>query len=1209
MRSIRLKTVLALAFAAIAALAMFGIAGADVDREISPDEAARLDAFRAEVERNGYDWVVGPTSVSHLTPEEFHRMLGGGIPPEIAAMCDTMAPDPASLNRTYRSSFDWRDYDGVTPAKDQGSCGSCWAFGAVGATEAHVRINEGVLLDLSEQQALDCNYQGSSCDGGNSAHAYAVHVDPGAISEECFPYIAMESTCRERLCDKIAIIDGYTYVTNSESSLKYALETYGPLSVGMHAYDDLSGYSSGCYEHAGTDYTNHVVLMVGWDDAACEGEGAWLIKNSWGTSFGFNGYFWIKYGSCRIGTGAMRPINAHTPKTRLVPDEYASIQAALDASERGDVIKVAAGTYYENITVGDYRAVYGGYDPAFTVRDSETYPTIIDAGGSGNVVTVSGGENVVIDGFELRNAGSASNGVAINGSEASVRNCDIHDCMMGVSVQGGVSDGDVIVEFCEIHDNSAAGINVFESTNENLEIRWNAVYDNAGNGIYTYGSPTNIDHNTIAGNGGHGVDIRSSSGNIIKNCILALNTSYGIACMSATPVVSYNDAWSNTGGDYDGCTGGTGAATFDPSFCDAGAGDYAVHATSQTLGAGEYGEDMGGLGIGCPYGPEDLTVVQNGASLDLSWSPPAWSRADVDYYKIYRDTTEFMWDVVATVNAPDTTFNDITIPACVEHSYRVSAIDTDTLEGAPSNRVRMTLCYDGPENLSADFGDGLNSMTWDHAAGPVDYYVIERGNETSEPDSVGWAASSDTFYVDDTSDDCPRDNYTYQVVPVYDTGWHGEASNVTMLDPAPSPPSNVSVELIGSDATVSWSPNCESDFGRYWVYRDTLPISMPVDSELLVGFTPDTTLVDPGLDPGEVYFYRIVGTDGQSQKSAYSEMVWIGSGQVLAVPSPYATIQSAIDAAAAIDTVLVAPGTYNENIVLKNGVLVMSSSGRAATTITWGSGSVVSSTGNGDLTLLKGFTVDGLGTATNALYCMDSTATIEDCVFKRAVNGGNFTFGSTPLMTGNLFTLNQSGIAIADASAPVLYANTFDGNTFCGVNNNSDAGPVLGKALPEANDFLSNGLYHIFNLKTEPVSAKYNYWGSDCAGDSLFYGPVDYTPWTDASHTETYTECPSTGVGEDLVRATVSRNFPNPFNPTTSIQYVVPAPGGRVRISVYDLSGRVVRTLVDDDKTAGSYVAVWRGRDNEGREVGSGVYFYRFDVGETSVARKMVLLK
>ena len=202
--------------------------------------------------------------------------------------------------------------------------------------------------------------------------------------------------------------------------------------------------------------------------------------------------------------------------------------------------------------------------------------------------------------------------------------------------------------------------------------------------------------------------------------------------------------------------------------------------------------------------------------------------------------------------------------------------------------------------------------------------------------------------------------------------------------------------------------------------------------------------------------------------------------------------------AAAIDTVMVAPGTYNETIILKNGVLVMSSGGRTATTITWGSGSVVSSTGNGDLTLLKGFTVGGLGTATNSLYCMDSLPTIEDCVFKRAVNGGNFTFGSTPLMSGNLFTLNQSGIALADTSAPVLHANTFDGNTFCGVNNNSDVGPVLGKALPEANDFLSNGLYQIFNLKTEPVSAEYNYWGSDCVGDSLFCGLVDYTPWTDA---------------------------------------------------------------------------------------------------------------
>ncbi|MCK4511561.1 T9SS type A sorting domain-containing protein, partial [bacterium] len=140
------------------------------------------------------------------------------------------------------------------------------------------------------------------------------------------------------------------------------------------------------------------------------------------------------------------------------------------------------------------------------------------------------------------------------------------------------------------------------------------------------------------------------------------------------------------------------------------------------------------------------------------------------------------------------------------------------------------------------------------------------------------------------------------------------------------------------------------------------------------------------------------------------------------------------------------------------------------------------------------------------------------------------------------------------------------------------------------------------------VDADYNYWGSTCVGDSLFLGSVDYVPWTDETHTGTYTEC--TGVEDGVaVKPYLSHNFPNPFNPSTAIQYRVPSPGSRVRLSVFDLSGRTVRTLVDAYRSGGEHLAVWRGLDDHGREVASGVYFYRLEVDGTRLERKMVMLK
>ncbi len=1187
---------------------------ASVDREISVEEQARIDEINARITEMGYDWVAGPTSVSNLSPEEKARRLGGEIPAHIAAIFDTLQPPPEVRGMTFRGSFDWRDYDGVTPAKDQEDCGSCWAFGACSATEAHVRIYEGVLLDISEQQTIDCNDYGSGCDGGTAVAAYAVHKDPGAVSEDDIPYLATDgNSCRQKVYDKVAIIDGTGNVSNTVGSLKYAIETYGPLSVGMCVYDDFYNYTGGCYEHAGNDWTNHVVLMLGWDDDMCGGDGAWICKNSWGGGFGEGGFFYIKYGTCRIGSGAMRPLNAHIPKVILVPDEYASIQTAIDNSNRGDIIRVAEGTYAENIVLGDYRSLIGGYDATFTYRDPDAHPVVIDAGGSDHGIYVENEERIVIDGVTVTNSGVGHSGIYLKDVQGVVKNVEVYGCWRGLVATYGSAgtDGALYLEMSSFHDNDEAGIFINDPPNTNVSLAYVASYDNGAAGIYSYSTDVEIVNCTLAGNGLEGgIDLRVSSGNIIKNNIIASNTGYGITCTSATPVLSYNDVWDNSSGDYNNCSAGVGDTSVDPVFCDAGAGFYAVHATSPTLTGGEGSSAQGALGIGCPEGPENLLLAQDGASMLLSWNRPPWRRATVDYYIVYRDTTALPGTQIATVTAPDTSFIDITIPACELNYYRVSAVDDGGLEGAPSNKVFGSLCYDAPSDLSVQFTEGANEMSWGPAEGPIDYYVINRGNVIAEPESLAWVSSADTAFVDIWTSDCPRDNFSYEIIPVYDTGWHGQASDLASVDPSPSPPSGIVAEWVGDDIVLTWDENCESDFRRYWVYRDSLPFSDPIDSDLLVGFTADLTHTDEDMLPLTTWFYRLAGSDASSQKSVYSEMLWLGTGQKLEVPSPYATIQAAIDAASAIDTVWVSPGTYDENIILKDGVLVMSSGGAASTTIRSSSGAVVSATSLGDLTLLDGFTVDGQGTAASGLAAASGLMRVTDCVFKNCTNGASFDFGALLTVTGSTFMLCSNGATVADSSAPFFSGCTFSDNTFAGIYSNSDPGPEVGRTLTDANDFENNAIFQIFNMNAATVDADYNYWGDVCVEAGWFYGPVDYIPWTDAAHENTYTECPNS-VPDDGVpeKSFASYNFPNPFNPTTAITYAIPAPGGRVILSIYDLSGRRVKTLVNADIAPGTYTATWRGLDEIGRQLGSGVYFYKLEAPGFSEQRKMVMLK
>ncbi len=758
---------------------------AEVDRVVTPEEETELALIREAIERTGADWTANHTTMSGLSIEELASRCGCEYPPEVLAVLDTLRPKPEDLGRRYPTQWDWRTMGGTTSVKNQGACGSCWAFSAVGATEANLRINEGVVYDLSEQQGLDCNTYGSTCDGGWPGAVFAVFDDPGAVLESCIPYVADETGCRQDQCEKVVIIDGYQTIAGNVDSYKAAIME-GPISTCYTVYEDFDEYDGGCYTHTwGAVVAGHCVTIVGWDDTMCGGSGAWICKNSWGGSWGIAGYFYIRYNEVGINSGGHRPLNPHLRRSRLVPTEYATIQDAITASQRGDVIRVAGGTYTGNITVPDYRTIYGGYDPTLTVRDPDLYPTVLNAAGSGNVVTIQSADNVIVDGFKITGSGSSSSGVYVKNSEFNLRNCDIYGNYRGVYVLSGTGTstlGDAIIQYCRIHDNTGSGVVINNPNNPHAYVLWSAINDNASNGIYAYSQTTDITNCTVAYNGSSGIDFRSSAGDLITNNIVVGNTGYGVTCTSATPVLTYNDAWGNTSGQYSGCSAGTGSISDDPVFCDGPNGDVSVHALSPTLGTGYDGSNMGALGIGCPEGPRELEVAQIGASLMLSWTPPEW-RNEVDHYVVYRDTMLVATTAIGTVVAPGTAYLDITLPPCAAQNYWVSAVDTSGLEGATSNRVSSALCYAGPESLVVVYTESGNELSWEAAAGPVSYYVVERGDLAVEPDSLATVGAGQTSYVDSDVGSCPRNSYAYRLVPVYDTGWRGVVSATADVDP------------------------------------------------------------------------------------------------------------------------------------------------------------------------------------------------------------------------------------------------------------------------------------------------------------------------------------------------------------------------------------------------------------------------------------------
>jgi len=318
---------LSLLILALAATPILRATDAPGPRPFAAELTQQVNQLRAAVQAKGWQFQVGVNPAlqydlerlcgtrTELMPAEFLAHEPGGFENY------TVQEAAATLPKAYIGIF--------SDPKDQGQCGSCWAFSTIGSLEGAAlkqggapngKVNadgsitvSGSVPALSEEQVLSCNPWGWACNGGYFAFDMLMPSKAGrpgyykgAVPATSFPYVADAVACNPGRNPSYTPVAQWGYVAGSQSipsvnAIKSAIYTYGGVSACVYADNYFQAYTGGVFTDSNAySNINHAILLVGWDDA----KGAWLLKNSWGPAWGVDGFMWIKYGTCEVGLGS-----------------------------------------------------------------------------------------------------------------------------------------------------------------------------------------------------------------------------------------------------------------------------------------------------------------------------------------------------------------------------------------------------------------------------------------------------------------------------------------------------------------------------------------------------------------------------------------------------------------------------------------------------------------------------------------------------------------------------------------------------------------------------------------------------------------------------------------------------------------------------------------------------------------------------------------
>ena len=254
------------------------------------------DIFIHEHNQQNLSYEVGHNQFSHVTyinhknPDTHHYLRHNRT--------RVLEEDDITILSHAPKHVDWRKSHDVSSVKNQGQCGSCWAFSATGALESAWSIHHHHLYNLSQQELVDCSgpYGNSGCSGGLMDDAFKYIINDGLCSNESYPYVGTDSMCSNTTCTKVVKMKGYKDITSKDEHKLMHVVAKQPVSVAIQAnLQSFQMYKSGIYsDPACGDDLDHGVLVVGYGYDSDLDMNYWIVKNSWGTDWGEQGYMRMK---------------------------------------------------------------------------------------------------------------------------------------------------------------------------------------------------------------------------------------------------------------------------------------------------------------------------------------------------------------------------------------------------------------------------------------------------------------------------------------------------------------------------------------------------------------------------------------------------------------------------------------------------------------------------------------------------------------------------------------------------------------------------------------------------------------------------------------------------------------------------------------------------------------------------------------------------